>query len=247
MPAWPEQSADLAISARREGSRAGDVARAVDAGEVVKAYSFRGATHLMTAASAGDYLALRAAGRQWELPSWIEAYGLAPADWPAFREAVRDAVAEVPLTREDLAAALARKRRYRLAAAGLTSESDTLLKALMWQGDVCFGPSRDGHATVRRFDSVPGWAGLPDNDEAGRRAVTAYFHPYGPATPENLLHWLGEGLSAGRKAIRGWLDDLGDRLVRLDVHGETALLLQSDVDELVRGLAQLGRPPPAGL
>ena len=52
VPAWPEQSADLAVSARREGSRAGDVARAVDAGEVVKAYSFRGATHLMTVASA---------------------------------------------------------------------------------------------------------------------------------------------------------------------------------------------------
>ena len=51
-PAWPEQSADLAVSARREGSRAGDVARAVDAGEVVKAYTFRGATHLMTVASA---------------------------------------------------------------------------------------------------------------------------------------------------------------------------------------------------
>ena len=232
LPAWPEQSADLAVSARREGSRAGDVVRAVDSGEVVKAYSFRGATHLMTVASAGDYLVLRASGRQWELPSWTETYGLAPADWPAFREAVRDAVAEVPLTREELAAALARKRRYRLAAAGLTSQSDTLLKPLMWQGDVCFGPARDGHATLRRLDAVPGWAGLPDFDDAGRRAVTAYFHTYGPATPDHLRHWLGEGLSAGRKAIRGWLDDLGDRLVSLDVEGEATLLLQTDVDEL---------------
>ena len=102
----------------------------------------------------------------------------------------------------------------------------------MWQGDVCFGPARDGHATIRRLDAVPGWAGLPDIDEAGRRAVTAYFHTYGPATADHLHHWLGEGLSAGRKAIRGWLDDLGDRLVSLDVDGETALLLQSDVDEI---------------
>ncbi len=232
VPAWPEQSADLAVGARREGSRAGDVARAVEAGEVVKAYTFRGATHLMTVASAGAYLALRASGRQWELPSWIETYGLAAADWPAFREAVRDAVAEVPLTREELAAALARKRRYRLAAAGLTNRSDTLLKPLMWQGDLCFGPARDGHATLRRLDAVPGWAGLPDVDEAGRRAVSAYFRTYGPASPDRLQYWLGEGLSAGRKAIRGWVDDLSDRLVSLDVEGETTLLLQEDVDEL---------------
>ena len=79
---------------------------------------------------------------------------------------------------------------------------------------------------------MPGWAGLPDVDEAGRRAVAAYFRTYGPASPDRLQYWLGEGLSAGRKAIRGWLDDLGDRLVSLDVEGETTLVLQEDVEEL---------------
>ena len=88
------------VSAAR--ARVGDVARALDAGEVFKTYAFRGATHLLTPEEGGAYLALRASGRQWELPSWQETYGLAPGDWPAFRETVREAVAGQPLTRHEL-------------------------------------------------------------------------------------------------------------------------------------------------
>ncbi len=77
--------------------------------------------HLVTPEEGGIYLALRASGRQWELPSWQEAYGLAPADWPAFRETVREAVADGPLTRQELATAVGRRRRFRAAAAGLTA------------------------------------------------------------------------------------------------------------------------------
>ena len=171
----------------------------------------------------------------WPRPTGRRSARRSATPWPRFRSPAGSSPRPWPAS-----------RRYRLAAAGLTSESDTLLKALMWQGDVCFGPARDGHATLRRLDAVPGWAGLPDVDEAGRRAVTAYFRTYGPATPDHLRHWLGEGLSAGRKAIRGWLDDLGDRLVSLDVDGETTLVLQCGRRRDLRGLAQLGRPPPAG-
>ena len=124
IPAWPETTPELAVGLRRTGSRFGDVARALDAGEVFKTYAFRGATHLLTPEEGGAYLALRASGRQWELPSWQETYGLAPGDWPAFREAVREAVVEGPLTREELAVAVGRcgrsVRRQRAWAASPT-------------------------------------------------------------------------------------------------------------------------------
>ena len=110
VPAWPETTPEFAVGIRRTGSRFGDVASALDAGEILKSFAFRGATHLLTPEEGGAYLALRASGRQWELPSWQETYGLAPGDWPAFREAVREAVAEGPLTREELAVAVARRR-----------------------------------------------------------------------------------------------------------------------------------------
>lgn len=230
--AHPETTPELAVGLRRIGSRVGDVARALDAGEIFKTYAFRGATHLLTPEEGGAYLALRASGRQWELPSWQEAYGLAPKDWPAFRETVREAVSGQPLTRRELSVEVGRRRRFRDAAAGLNSESDTLLKSLMWQGDLCFGPPRDGEATVQDLQRVAQWAGLPDIDDAGRRAVEAYIRTYGPTSPDGVQYYLGAGLSASRKALRGWLDDLSDDLVTVDIDGDNLLLFADDANDL---------------
>ena len=232
VPAHPDTTPELAVGLRRTGSRSGDVARALHAGEVFKTYAFRGATHLVTPEEGGVYLALRASGRQWELPSWQKEYELTPSDWPAFREAVREAVVERPLTRQELRGAVGRRRRFRDAAAGLSSNSDTLLKSLMWQGDLCFGPARDDEATVQSLHRVARWAGLPSVDDAGRRAVEAYIRTYGPTTAARVQYHLGEGLSAGRKALRGWLDDLSDSLVTVDVGGEDRLVCAEDVDDL---------------
>jgi hypothetical protein len=232
VPAFPDSTAELAIGLRRRGSRSGDIERALDVGEVFKTYAFRGAKHLLTAEEGGIYLALRASGRQWELPSWQDAYGLTPADWPAFREAVREAVADEPLTRHELRMALGRRRRFRAAAAGLDSGSDTLLKSLMWQGDLCFGPARDGDVTVQSLHRVARSFELPSVDEAGRRSVEAYVRAYGPTTAAGIQYYLGEGLSAGRKALRRWLDDLSDRVVTIDVDGEDLLVSADDVDAL---------------
>ncbi len=49
---------------------------------------------------------------------------------------------------------------------------------------------------MQRLDSNPRWRGILDLDEAGPRAVSAYFRTYGPATIDNLHYWLGDGLSA---------------------------------------------------
>ena len=185
VPAYPETTPEFAVGLRRTGSRFGDVASALDAGEVFKTYAFRGATHLLTPEEGGAYLALRASGRQWELPSWQETYGLAPGDWPAFREAVREAVAEGPLTRQELAVAVARRRPFRAAAAGLVSSSDTLLKALMWQGDLCFGPARDGEgdrAGPAPSHAVGRAAGYRRRGPLGRRGVRPHLRPDEPPT-----------------------------------------------------------------
>ena len=139
---------------------------------------------------------------------------------------------ERPLTRQELRGAVGRRRRFRDAAAGLSSNSDTLLKSLMWQGDLCFGPARDDEATVQGLHRVAGWAGLPSVDDAGRRAVEAYVRTYGPTAADGLQYHLGAGLSASRKALRGWLDDLSDRLVTVDVEGDDLLISADDVDAL---------------
>jgi hypothetical protein len=232
VPAQHDALAELAVRVRRERSRPGEVTRALAEGRIIKTFAFRGATQLMTPEDGGAYLALRAASRMWELPSWQSFYRLAPADWPPFREAVREALADGPLTRDELGAAVTAQPKFRHLGFAFADGATTLLKPLAWQGDMSFGPPRDGRATFQRLDSNPRWAGVPDLDEAGTRAVASYFRAYGPATPEQVHYWLGEGLGAGRKRIQSWVAGFGDRLAAVDIDGQSAHILREDFDEL---------------
>ena len=233
IPALPEAAAELAVRARREQSRPGEVADALAEGEIIMTFAFRGATHLMTPEDGGAYLALRAASRMWELPSWQSSYGLTPSDWPLLRDAVREALADGPMTRDELGATVTARPKFRHLGFAFAERSWTLLKPLTWQGDMSFGPPRDGQATFQRLDSNPRWAGVPDLDEAGIRAVEGYFRAYGPATADHVHYWLGNGLGAGRKRIRAWIAAFGDRLAAVDIDGESGYVLSEDLEDLL--------------
>ena len=232
VPAVNEASAELAVRVRRDRSRRGELAHALAEGHVIRSSAFRGATHYLSAQDGGAYLALRAAGRQWELPSWQEHYGLGPTDWPDFRQTVRAALVAGPLTVAELGAAVARTPAYRHLRPVFDDGADTLAKPLMWQGDMSYGPPRDGRPTFQRLDG-PWWAGIWDLDEAGPHAITSYLRTYGPATTDHVHHWLGAGLGAGRKRLLSWLGTLRDRLEAVEVDGTTAYVLGEDLDDLM--------------
>jgi hypothetical protein len=232
--AQSEQSVELSVGIRREKAAYGDVAAALVDGRLIKAFTFRGATHLMTPRDGGIYLRLRAASKQWELRSWQTFYKLTAADWPSFRAYVRDALAAGPLTLEQLGEALVADRRYRHLAKFFPDRPWTLIKALMWQTDMCFAPPIAGRATFQRLDANPRWPALPELDDAGRRATEAYFAAYGPATPAHLQHWLGEGLSAGRKRVSGWFESLRGRLAEVSVEGKPAFVLEEHLGQVVK-------------
>ena len=63
-------------------------------------------------------------------------------------------------------------------------------------------------------------------------AVEAYFGAYGPATPDHVQYWLGNGLGAGRKRIQAWIAGFGDRLVAVDIDGESAFVMREHLDDL---------------
>jgi Winged helix DNA-binding domain len=161
-------SAELAIRLRRETSRPSEVDRELSAGRLIKTWAMRGALHLLTPKDAGAFLSLMAAGRAWERPSWQRYFGMTAKEWmgamDALRHVVREALAEKPLTRDELGAAVSTQRGLgRLAEDLLRSSWGTLLKPLAWQGDLCFGPSRDGRVTFARPEDVSSrWAGVAD-------------------------------------------------------------------------------------
>jgi len=232
VPSMDQSLAELAVRTRRTTSRPGELAEALERGEVVKAFAFRGAVHYLSPEDGGVYLALRAAGRQWELPSWVEHYRLGAEDWPDFRAAVREALRDGPLTLPELGEAVVRHRAYRHLRPVFDEGAATLIKPLTWQGDMGLGPARGRQATFQRLDGNPRWQGVPDLEDAGPRAITAYLRTYGPATTDQVHHWLGDGLSAGRARLDRWLAALGDRLVAVDVEGTEAYVVQEDAETL---------------
>ena len=51
--AMDEAAAELSVGRRRSGSQPGELARALEAGRLVMAYAFRGATHYLSPATVG--------------------------------------------------------------------------------------------------------------------------------------------------------------------------------------------------
>ncbi len=222
---------ELAVRTRRQESRAGEVGEALRDGRLIKSFAFRGATHLMTPDEGGIYLALRASAGIWKLPSWQAHYRLAPEDWPALREVVREALDAGPLTVKELVAAIAAQPRFSHLGEILPGNPWNVMKVLAWNGDLSFGPLRGRQPTLQRLDGNPRWAGVPDVDAAGARAVEAYLGAYGPATRAHLQYWLGSGLGAG-KGIARWIESLGDRITEVDVEGTMALMLRDHLEAL---------------
>ena len=231
--ATDEGAAGLALAARRVQTRSGELGQALTDGKVIKVFAFRGAMHYLSPEDGGAYLALRSAGRQWELPSWQKHYQLTAADWPAFRESVREALEKGPLTIAELGVAVTRKAAFRHLRPVFDDGAYTLIKPLTWQGDMSFGPPRDGQHSFQRLDDNPRWAGVWDLDEAGPYAIRSYLRSYGPATRDHIHYWLGSGLSAGRKRLQGWLAELNDQLMPVGVEGETTYVLSEDVEALM--------------
>jgi uncharacterized protein YndB with AHSA1/START domain len=225
-------SAELAVRVRRQSSRHGEVARALAEGRLIKTWAMRGALHLLTPEEGGAFLALMAAGRSWERPSWQRYFGVTPELMDLLRIAVRDALEGATLTREELVGSLVARPELAHLGEGLRSGWGTLFKPLAWQGDLCFGPSRAGHSTFMRPGAASSrWAGLPDPETASKVAIVTYLGAYGPATIDAFGNWLSGGWF-GKRQLRSWAGALGDRLALVDVDGEPAYVLAEHLDEL---------------
>ena len=224
---------DLAVRRRLvEPGAPGEVQRALDDGRLMRTFSFRGSVQLMAPETAGSYLALRAAGRQWTLTSWVEHYRLQPDDWSDLREIVRGVVAAGPVPPQAIADELGRSPRFAHLAGEFVEPNYTFLKPFAWQGDLALGPDLAGPLALQSPAAAPTWGGIPDLDDAGPHAVLDYLAAYGPAAPEHVHYWLGEGLSAGRARLGRWWDEIADRLVEVDVEGERRWHLAEHADAM---------------
>lgn len=228
-------SPEHAVGRRMREPRLGAVADAVRESRVMVAYAHRGAAQYLTPHEAGAALALRGSSRMWERPAWVSHYRLDPGDWPDLLRLVAEILTVGPFSREEFAAELDRDRRFghlgdhvRRGGGG-----DALVKAMGWQGAVCFAPSRGRTTMFRSPEDLPGWRGVWDVAEAGPHVVRSYSAACGPAGYDRLQSWIGAGLGAGR-GLRGWVRDQLEAgvIAEIEVDGEPMLVRAEDVDDL---------------
>jgi len=226
-------SAELAVRVRQHTSTRGEVSRALRDGRLIKTWAMRGTLHLLKPDDAGAFLSLMASGRNWERPSWQRYFGVSPKQIQRLRGAARVALADGPLTREELVTAIVAQRGFRHLGQALRSGWGTLLKPLAWQGDLCHGPSQGTRVTFMLPESASArWTGVPEAEDAAPVAIRAYLGAYGPATMDAFGNWLAGGYF-GKRQLRAWFGELEPQLAEVDVEGERAFVLAEDLDELV--------------
>jgi Winged helix DNA-binding domain len=226
-------SAELTLAARVEGLGPDDLGRALwSERSLVKTWAMRGTLHLLPAAEFPLWQAALSTRRGWEAGAWQRAFATRE-ELERINQAVAEALDGRLLTREELAAEVARRTGSEPLGDKLRESWGALLKPAAALGLLCFAPSQGQQVRFTRPDTwLDGWA-EHDPDEAMAEVTRRFLAASGPVTREDFARWWGIPSPArGRKL----LERLGDEVVRVEVEGTAASVLAADLP----GLAEAG-------
>ena len=185
----------------------------------------RGTLHLLPARE----LPLYVAARNWQLNASWSAYfaefGLTTsAQQEAFLSAIPHVLEQGPLTRQQLAEAVAKHTGIAQVRDFILSESwGSPLKPSAYRGELCFGP---GQGKTVTFMNPRVWIGEWQPIEpqlALRELARRYLQAYGPATADDFRFWWGCGKTLAKTLFRS----LAEEVEGVEVEGWRALALRA--------------------
>jgi hypothetical protein len=208
-------SAELSLWARVEGLKGDAVSRWLwKDRKLVRTWAQRGTLHLLRADELGLWVGAQSALKpRHHVGSWLRHWGLTREQADAMLDAIPVALDGKQLTREELAAEVARVTGIKGLDDKLKGGFGDLLKPAAFRGDLCFAPSDGQRVRFARPDQWLGpWEPM-DAEEATLEVTRRYLTRYGPADREDLARWFGipSPAQAGR-----WLKALGDEAVEVD-------------------------------
>jgi Winged helix DNA-binding domain len=219
-------AAELALCTRVEGLAPGDVQSALwQDRTLVKTWAMRGTLHLLSASE----LPLYVAARDWQhTTSWsnyFAEFGLTTsAQQEAFLSAIPHVLEQGPLTRQQLADAVAKHTGIAQARDFILSESwGSPLKPAAYRGELCFGQGQGKTAT---FMNPRVWSGewqLMEPQHALQEIARRYLRAYGPATSDDFRFWWG----CGKTLAKTLFQSLAEELVEVEVEGWRAFALRA--------------------
>ncbi len=227
-------AAELAVCTRVEGLCPQDVRSALwQDRTLIKTWAMRGTLHLLSAKE----LPLYVAARDWHCtPAWsnyFAEFGLTTqAQQESFLSAIPDVLEQGPMTRQQLADAVAKQTGISQVRDFILSESwGSPLKPSAYRGDLCFGP---GQGQQVMFVNPRAWIGSwpsVEPEQAMKEIVRRYLQAFGPATPEDFARWWGGG---GRTAAKKLFRLMAEEFEEVEVDGWRAFALRATFKAMQR-------------
>jgi hypothetical protein len=178
-------------------------------GELVKTWSQRGTLHLLRTDELPLYIGAQSSLKpRYEQKAWLKGFKLTAEEARHIVEGVPKALADGPLSREELA-----QRVHQ----GLGRGYGDLLKPVAFRGELI-------HVQDHRFALPEPFEPL-DTEEATKEIARRFLTRYGPGTREELAKWFG---SPSPATCGRWIKALGDEAVET----EFGYALAADVDAL---------------
>ena len=225
-------AAELALCSRVEGLAPHDVRAALWQDHMlVRTWAMRGTLHFLAA----NELPLYVAARDWQNnESWSKyfaEFGLSPAQQEAYLSALPHVLEQGPLTRLQLADAVAKHMGVAHVRDFIVSSSwGSPLKPSAYRGELCFGPGQGQNATFMNPRVWMGeWQSI-EPEQALQEIVRRYLQAYGPATPDDFAFWWGYQRGRARKLFQSMAEELEE----VEVEGWQAFALRATLP-LIQG------------
>ena len=224
-------SAELTAWARVTDLEPGAVAVALaDDRTLVKSWAMRGTLHLLRSSEYGLWLGGLSTYRHYLKPAWSRGFAISPGELERMIEAVAKALDGHRLTREELAAEVARITKSPGLADTLLGSWGSTLKPATYQGKLCFGAPRGRNVTFVRPDQWLAKLEVTPGDEAMATITRRFLHVNGPADRDDFARWFAISPAQAGRHIAA----LGDDVAEVMVEGAPMWVLTADVEAATR-------------
>jgi hypothetical protein len=217
-------AAELQLWARTENLLPTEVRNALwHDRSLVKTWAMRGTLHLLASSEFPLYIGAFRTFRHFRRGSWLSYHGVTLAQVESIIENVRTILGSTPITREQLADAIASATNTPKLSKLLRSGWGALLKPVAFQGYLAFGPNQGQNVTfVQPACWLEEWTPA-DPPQACKEIVRRFLTAYGPATIDEFARWFGMEPGDAKRHFRA----LGDEIEEVNVEGWKGWMLAS--------------------
>lgn len=211
-------SAELTMWARIENLEPARVQQVLwEERSLYKTWAMRGTLHLLPGNEFSLWHSALSAFRHMYRDSWLRYFGVTREELELMIAAIATALDGKLLTRQELAAEVARLTNIPKLGQHMLDNWGSLLKPAAYRGQLCFAPSQGQNVRFTRPASWLAGGGPPDQDgdKAMLEVLRRFLGTYGPASREDFARWWAASSARAAKLLK----DLEEELSLIEVAG----------------------------